>query len=131
MLHAKSIEDSIKFYSLLGFELIDSDDCVPLGWARMHCEGGAIMFLRAEPEHPVEPNKQAVFFVMYTPDLPPFREHLIANGIKVPPIFYPEYMPSGSIEFRDPDGFLVCVHHWGKKEHEEWLKHIEKRGVKE
>src|SRR5262244_3481334 len=68
------------------------------GWARMHCEGGAVMFLLAE--HPANASAQAVPLVLYTPDLPALREHLLANGIDAPPINYPEYMPSGEITIR-------------------------------
>lgn len=42
------IEKSIPFYEPLGFETIDTDRCNPIGWARLHCEGGAIMFLRVD-----------------------------------------------------------------------------------
>jgi hypothetical protein len=46
-LHVADIEESIRFYELLGFTTIDTDREEPLGWARLHCEGGAIMFLTA------------------------------------------------------------------------------------
>jgi len=39
MLHVAEIEESIRFYELLGFATVDTDRCKPLGWARMHCEG--------------------------------------------------------------------------------------------
>lgn len=40
LLHVANIETSIRFYELLGFSTIDTDRAKPLGWARMHCEGG-------------------------------------------------------------------------------------------
>jgi len=46
----------------------------------MPCEGGALMFLRAEEPHPPA-IKCEVLFAMYTPDLEAFRENPIANGI--------------------------------------------------
>jgi hypothetical protein len=61
---------------------------------------------------------------MYTPDLVALREQLLAAGVKVPPIRYPGYMPSGEISFADPDGYLVFVSHWGKSEQEAWEKRI-------
>ena len=122
MLHVADIERSIRFYELLGFATIDTDRCQPLGWARMHCKGGAVMFLRAE--HPIDPSAQALMLYMYTPDLAGLREHLLGNGVQVPPIRHPEYMPSGEIGITDPDGFLIIVAHWGKSEHEAWEKRI-------
>lgn len=125
MLHVKSIEESIRFYELLGFQTIDTDRCTPLGWARIHCEGGALMFLRAE--HPVDGSKQAWMLCMYAPDLPALRAHLVAHGMNVPVIRCPEYMPSGEIQLRDPDGYSVVVSHWGEKEQQQWTKRISEK----
>src|SRR4051812_43547144 len=101
MLHVKNIEASLRFYSLLGFETVDQmGEAGRLGWARMHCEGGALMFLLAET--PVDGRKQSVMFAMYTSDLPSFRDNLLAGGIEAPLITYPDYMPSGTVELRDP-----------------------------
>jgi hypothetical protein len=61
---------------------------------------------------------------MYTPDLPAFRDHLVASGVDVSPIHRPEYMRSGEVTVRDPDGVPVFVGHWGDAEHEAWEKHL-------
>src|SRR5947209_15997570 len=118
MAHVKDIEKSIAFYRQLGFKLIDTDDGRPLGWARIHCEGGAMMFLRAE--HEVDASAQAVMFVMYTPDLPAFRERMIAACLTISEIKYPGYMPSGECYMKDPDGFIVQVIHWSEAEQGKW-----------
>src|SRR6266567_2404882 len=122
LLHVAEIENSIRFYELLGFVTIDSDGCKPLGWARMHCESGSIMFLRLEV--PFDPSKQGFLFYLYTPDLAGLRQHLLANGVKVPAINYPEYMPSGKINIADPDGYHIEIAHWGKSEQEAWEKRL-------
>jgi len=119
LLHVKSIEESMRFYALLGFETVDQmGESGCLGWARMHCEGSAIMFLTAE--EPVDASKQTVLFAMYTPDLPALREHLLANGVNAPPITYPDYMPSGAIHLLDPDGYMISVNQWSDVEHTKW-----------
>jgi hypothetical protein len=87
MLHVAEIERSIRFYELLGFITVDTDRCKPLGWARMHCDGGAVMFLRAE--EPLDPVRVTTMLYMYTPDLVALREQLLAAGINVPPIKHP------------------------------------------
>ena len=125
LLHVAEIRRSIPFYELLGFATVDTDRAQPLGWARMHCEGGAVMFVRAEET--VDASAQAVLLYMYTPDLAGLREHLLLSGVKVPPIGYPEYMPSGEMRIADPDGYVLLVAHWGKSEQEAWEKRI---GVK-
>jgi catechol 2,3-dioxygenase-like lactoylglutathione lyase family enzyme len=126
ILHAADISRSMQFYRLLGFETVDTDgEDGNLGWARMHCEGGALMFLAAE--EPAGPAHPSVMLYLYTPDLPALREHLLANGVEVPPIGKPPYMPSGEICLRDPDGNTVLVGHWGEKEHQEWLERISEK----
>jgi catechol 2,3-dioxygenase-like lactoylglutathione lyase family enzyme len=127
MLHVASIEKSIAFYELLGFTLIDSTDDKPLGWARLHCESGSIMFLRAE--HTVDPSKQGFLLYLYTPDLPALREQLIAAGVDTGAIKRPEYMQSGMINFRDPDGYIIEIGQWGREEHEKWEQHLAQRAV--
>ncbi len=124
LLHVADIERSIRFYELLGFSAVDTDRCTPLGWARLHCDGGALMFLRAEEQEKLDPAAQGVLFYMYTPDLAGLREQLMAAGVKVPPIRFPDYMPSGEIMLRDPDGYVILIGHWGKAEHEAWEKRI-------
>lgn len=122
MLSVTEIERSIPFYRLLGFELIDTDRCDPIGWCRMHCEGGALMLVRGE--EPMNQEAQAVFFYMYTADLAVLREHLIDHDVEVSEIQFPEHGPSGEVYLNDPDGYRLGIVHWGEKEHREWLKRI-------
>ena len=128
MLHAADIRRSLAFYELLGFETIDTEgDGTCLNWARAHCEGGALMFLAGEPGHAAPP---ALFLVMYTPELPALRQHLLDHGIAVSEIHHPGYMPSGTLNFRDPDGNFLEICQWGKPEQEAWEKHLEERKEK-
>jgi len=129
MFHVAEVERSIKFYELLGFETSDTEGSGQLGWAPLHCEGGAIMLLRAKEGHKVDPSAQGVILYMYTPDLKAIREKLVAGGVKVPAIGYPGYMPSGEINLVDPDGYHVAIGHWGEIEHQEWLKKIGREAV--
>lgn len=128
MLHVADVARSLRFYELLGFETIDTEgEGGRIGWARMHCEGGALMFLAAE--EPRRASEQTVLFYLYTPDLAGLREHLVASGVNVGPIRHPEYMRSGEIRLDDPDGYVILIGHWGKKEHEEWERRLaEKKG---
>ena len=127
MLHVAAIERSIRFYEQLGFEVIDTDRCEPLGWARLHVEGGAIMLLRTE--EPVDPAVQGVLLYLYTPDLAALRHQLVAAGTAVPAILHPDYMPSGELRLRDPDGYGVLVARWGEEEHTAWLRRISETGA--
>jgi catechol 2,3-dioxygenase-like lactoylglutathione lyase family enzyme len=122
MLHVAHIESSIKFYERLGFVTVDTDRTKPLGWARIHCEGGAIMFLRAE--EPMDGTAGRLHLCMYSPDLIALREKLLADGVNVSAIKYPPYMPSGEVKITDPDGYTVLVLHWGKAEQAAWEKRI-------
>jgi catechol 2,3-dioxygenase-like lactoylglutathione lyase family enzyme len=127
MLHVADVARSIRFYELLGFETVDTEgepDCPD--WARLHCEGGAIMLLAAD--EPVDPSAQSVLLYMYTPDLPALREQLLAAGVAVPELRHPDYMPSGEIHLQDPDGYTVLAAHWGQSEHDAWLQRIGRGG---
>jgi len=112
LVHVKEIENSIRFYERLGFETILPDRCEPLGWARLHCEGGAIMFVRTD--HAEDPKAQVVLFYMCAPDLPALREQLLASGVQAPAIQYPGYMPNGELRLDDVDGYVVLIGHWGR-----------------
>ncbi len=126
LLHVEEIERSIRFYELVGFATIDTDRAKPLGWARLHCEGGALMLVRAE-EGLDKSAAHAVLLYVYTPDLVGLREQLLANQVEVSPTRYPGYpgyMPSGELSVDDPDGYSVLVAHWGSAEQEAWEKRI-------
>ncbi len=127
MLHVSDVPRSIRFYELLGFELIDTEGgpACPY-WARLHCEGGAIMLLQAE--EPLEDaDVKRIPFYMYSDDLPGLREHLLANGLKVSNINRPPYMMSGEVRVEDPDGYVTFIGHWGDAEHTAWLQRIEEK----
>jgi catechol 2,3-dioxygenase-like lactoylglutathione lyase family enzyme len=126
MLHVKDMAASLRFYGLLGFEVVDQmGEAGRIGWARMHCEGGAVMFLLAEEDAP--PVAHTVLFVMYTPDLPALREQLLRQGIDAPEIAHPEHSPSGSLDLRDPDGYSLSIVHWSDREHEAWERERKSR----
>ena len=127
MLHVSDVSRSIRFYELLGFELIDTEGGpASIGWARLHCEFGAIMLFLAE--EPVEDAAvKRIPFYAYTDDLPGLREHLLANGVNVSKINTPPYMKSGEITVRDPDAYVFFIGHWGDAEHTDWLKRIDEK----
>ena len=129
MLHVADVRRSINFYRLLGLELMDyeGDPTCP-GWARMHSEGGDLMFLLTEK--PMEGYKQAFFLYLYTDELTALREHLLANGVKISEIHRPAYTPSGEISVPDPDGYGVFVAQWGTAEHQRWERERQKRLAK-
>jgi len=53
---------------------------------------------------------------VYASNLLGLPQHLLTNHVKMSPISYPGYTPSGEINLADPDGYLVAVCHWGKAE---------------
>jgi catechol 2,3-dioxygenase-like lactoylglutathione lyase family enzyme len=125
LLHVAEIERSIRFYETLGFTTVDTDGAKPLGWARLHCEGGALMLALAEDA--IVSSVQGVLFYMYTPDLAALRERLVNAGLKMSEIRHPPYMPSGEVAMKDPDGYVVLICHWGKTEQEQWERRLAQR----
>jgi catechol 2,3-dioxygenase-like lactoylglutathione lyase family enzyme len=126
LLHVADVERSLRFYALLGFETIDVEgNAGSLGWARVHCEGGAIMFVRAEGADSA--NGDRFFLYLYTPDLPALRTQLSSAGVEVGSIAYPDHMRSGEMCLKDPDGYVIFVGHWGTQEHDAWEEQREKK----
>jgi len=103
MAFAADVQRSVEFYKLLGMEVRGSlrNPAGELKWLHLACEQADLMFSCASD--PVIPSQQAVLFYLHSPDLIALREHLVANGVKVSAISYPDYMPKGEIRVDDPD----------------------------
>ena len=106
---AADLPRSVDFYKLLGMEIRGSlrNASGELQWIHLSCEQADLMLSRAS--EPLRTGRQAVLFYLYSPDLVALREHLLANGVKVSSITYPEYMPKGEIRVDDPDGYCLLI----------------------
>jgi hypothetical protein len=91
----------------------------------MHCQGGAIMFLKAEESR--LPDRDSFLLYLYSPDLPALRTELASAGVDVGAISHPPYMRSGEICLKDPDGYTILVGHWGEAEHADWERRRERK----
>lgn len=109
MAHVADVQRSVEFYRLLGMELRGSlkSSQGNLQWAHVACEGADLMFTRASK--PVVASQQAVLFYLYSPDLVGLRDSLLASGVQVSAITYPDYMPKGEVCFEDPDGYCLLI----------------------
>ena len=109
MAHAANVQRSVDFYKLLGMEMRGSlkTGRGDLQWAHVACERAELMVTRAA--EPVVASQQAVLFYLYSPNLVALREQLIAAGVGVSPITYPDYMPKGEIRVDDPDGYCLLI----------------------
>ena len=117
MVRVAQIERSAEFYKLLGFEIGNyvprAENC-PMHWAWLHQPNAAnwktganLMLVRGDrvPDGE-EPN---ALFYLYASDLTAVRERLIAAGVKVGEIEYPEYLPKGEFKTSDPDGWMLMI----------------------
>jgi catechol 2,3-dioxygenase-like lactoylglutathione lyase family enzyme len=109
MAHAADVQRAVDFYNLLGMEMKHhlKNPQGRLQWAWLENRGAQLMVSRAS--EPVVAGQQAVLFYLYSPDLIALREHLLAKGVKVSEITYPEYMPKGEIRLTDPDGYVLLI----------------------
>jgi catechol 2,3-dioxygenase-like lactoylglutathione lyase family enzyme len=109
MAHVAAVERAVDFYQKLGMEIRGSlrNPSGTLQWVHLNCGQADLMLTRASEA--VIPSQQAVLFYLYSPDLIALREHLLASGVKVSPITYPEYMPKGEIRVEDPDGYVLLI----------------------
>ncbi|MFZ1140595.1 MAG: VOC family protein [Candidatus Sulfotelmatobacter sp.] len=109
MAHAADVQRSVDFYKLLGMEVRGSlrNPSGELQWVHLARDHAELMFARASD--PVIAGQQAVLFYLYSPDLVALREYLLASGVNVSPITYPDYMPKGEIRVDDPDGYCLLI----------------------
>jgi len=115
MIPVRDVEQSVEFYSLLGFAV---GNRVPrqgrMGWAWLYApaapdwrRGPNLMLTRSERE--IDPAANRVLFYLYATDLPGLRDELIAAGKNPGPIQYPEYLPKGEFALHDPDGYRLMI----------------------
>jgi uncharacterized glyoxalase superfamily protein PhnB len=109
MAHVANVQRAIDFYKLLGMDVRGSlrSPSGQLQWVHLACGHADLMFARAA--EPVIAGQQAVLFYLYSPDLVALREHLLASGVKVSAIQYPDYMPKGEVRIDDPDGYCLLI----------------------
>jgi len=109
MAHVADVQRSVDFYKLLGMEVRGSlrNSSGNLQWVHLASEQADLMFTRASD--PVIASQQAVLFYLYSPNLIALRDHLLASGVTVSAITYPEYMPKGEICVEDPDGYALLI----------------------
>ena len=110
--HVGSIEASIAFYRLLGFEVANT--FAPEGseaptWANLR--SGQAQLMIALASEPVVASQQAVLFYCYCDNVPGLRDQLVAHGVAAGTIVTPFYAPRGEFRIQDPDGYVIMVTH--------------------
>jgi len=109
MVHVADVHRTVDFYKLMGLEVRGSlrNPSGELQWVYLACQRAEVMFVRADEA--VIASQQTVLFYLYSAELIALREHLLASGVKVSAIKYPEYMPKGEIRLDDPDGYCLLI----------------------
>lgn len=123
MAHVVDVDESIRFYALLGFRVYNR--VAPVSktqWAWITSDRGHLMLAAASG--PVAADQQAVLFYLYTRDLPALRKHLLSQGLSdggtfrgtpseqrrvVFEIAHPIHMPEGEMRVVDPDGYTLLI----------------------
>ena len=115
MIRVADVERSATFYRLLGFEVGNyvPREAPPMHWAWLYQAQAAdwkryanLMLVRGEAP---KPDEEQVLFYLYATDLVAQRAKLMAAGIKVGEICYPEYLPKGEFGTYDPDGYRLMI----------------------
>jgi hypothetical protein len=110
MAHVADVGRSIEFYRQIGFEVANTlvvGQRVQWAWVK---SGTAHMMLVCS-ERPMNPEAQhGVLFYLYAQDVAGYRDQLLARGVKVSELSYPEYArPAGEFAMSDPDGYCLLV----------------------
>ena len=115
MLKVDDVERSSEFYRLLGFEIGNRVPAAgPPGWVWLYApsapdwrRGPNLMLTRADDK--IDRAAQGALFYLYAADLRALREALLAHGVEVGDITYPEYLPEGEFALVDPDGYCLMI----------------------
>lgn len=118
--HVADVGRSVEFYELLGLSLRNSHHADGrLVWALLtgpaaepNAAGARLMVALAD--EPVEPDRQAVLFYCWTPDVRGLRDRLLRAGVEVGEITHPFYMPAGELRVTDPDGYVLLLGQLGE-----------------
>ena len=117
MIHVANVERSVEFYRLLGFEVgnyVPKVENCPIAWAWLYqpnapnWKTGANLMVTLTGR-PLNPGAQDILFYLYANDMVAVRNQLIAAGVKVGEIGYPEYLPKGEFRTSDPDGYTLMI----------------------
>jgi hypothetical protein len=57
----------------------------------------------------MDPPSQRLLFYFYASNLVALREELVQAGRNPGPICYPDYLPKGEFQLRDPDGHRLMI----------------------
>ena len=123
MAHVVDVEESIRFYALLGFQARDRvQHAGRTQWAWLTSGKGHLMLAAAG--EPILSEQQAVLFYLYTDDVAAMRSHLLASGLEdgakfggtqcdrrrvVFEVAHPPYMLEGEIRVVDSDGYCLLI----------------------
>jgi len=117
MVHVANVERSVEFYKLLGFEVGNyvprAENC-PMAWAWLYqpnasnWKTGANLMV-ALSDCAIDAKAESILFYLYANDMVAVRNQLIAAGVKVGEIGYPEYLPKGEFMTHDPDGYVHMI----------------------
>lgn len=101
---------SIGFYEKLGFAVTNKvapdGEEVP-NWVWLSAGKAELMLARADA--PVEPERQAILFYMYSENVGAIHARLGECGLAPGPIATPFYNPGGEFRLADPDGYVIYI----------------------
>jgi ketosteroid isomerase-like protein/catechol 2,3-dioxygenase-like lactoylglutathione lyase family enzyme len=106
--HVADVRRSIAFYVELGFAVRET--YAPEGqvvWAHLASKSAQLML--AQADGPIERDRHAVLFYLYSEDLRALRDRLIAAGSPVSAIVDGRPGPRHEMRVTDPDGYCLMV----------------------
>ena len=112
--YVRDLDASAQFYAVLGFDTVVRGEDGEWSWAYLRCGTVSLLLAsrdgrsgdaQAEASHPSQP----VQLYGQADDVAQLRERLVANGVPVEHLGYPEHAPGGEIRILDPDGQVIVL----------------------
>ncbi len=130
-LHVADVEQSVAFYSALGFSEHDfyrtqTGEAIWASVKRCNPDGSAAEVFFAQADAPVRPEQQAILLYMFSNDVQQLRAHLLNAGLHdagkycgqpgpndgrsvVFEVYHPPHMKDGELRVADPDAHCLLV----------------------
>ena len=106
VVYVQSLTTAVGFYEVLGFQAVITGQDGDWSWWYGRC--GQASLLIAQDGH-VKEHRGPVQLYLHTDDVDTLHQRLLAAGVEVEHLGYPDSAPGGQLRTSDPDGRVIMI----------------------